>query len=113
MHFLIFSLILNWSGFTANSDVVFVEFTKATTFDDLVRTRADLAKMGITFEYLLIEFTEQGQLKGLSFTADSRDSTSGSGICTRFLENHRLTFMRDFSPSANPSIRIASGPAQQ
>jgi hypothetical protein len=109
----ILAAILGFTNPATPGDVVYVEFTRETSFDDLVQIRTDLDKRNITMDYLHIQFDDTGQLTALSFKADSNDGTSGSGKCDRFHEGHKLTFKRDYTPGANPSIAITSGPGER
>ncbi|MDQ2656427.1 MAG: hypothetical protein M3Y60_03325 [Bacteroidota bacterium] len=73
-----------------------VSFNRKMEFNDLVKIKLDLAEAGITIQYRLLEFDEQGGLKALDFTVDCNDGFSGGDKSTEIFNQTRWGFYRDY-----------------
>ena len=73
-----------------------VSFNRKMDFNDLVKIKLDLAEAGITIQYKLLEFDDQGGLKSLDFTVDCHDGFSGGAKNTEILNQTRWGFYRDY-----------------
>ena len=69
-------------------------------FNDLVKIKLDLAEKGISIDYKLLEFDENGGLKSLEFKVDCNDGVSGSAKNAKIYNNTNFGFFRDYSDSA-------------
>jgi phenylacetate-coenzyme A ligase PaaK-like adenylate-forming protein len=99
MKFILLILVLAFSAFTFQEDVVQVEFTNKNTFDDLVQIRAQLAEKGISLDYTLIQF-ENNKLKALAIRVDCHDGFSGSGKSMDLKDKDRIAVSRDYRKGA-------------
>jgi hypothetical protein len=96
------------SGFTLDAiehqqedkDRIEVSFNRKMEFNDLVKIKLDLAEAGITIQYRLLEFDEQGGLKSLDFKVDCNDGFSGSAKSREILNQTRWGFYRDYRKDA-------------
>lgn len=77
-----------------------VSFNRKMEFNDLVKLKLDLAEAGITIQYRLLEFDEQGGLKSLDFRVDCNDGFSGSAKSTEIFNQTRWGFYRDYRKNA-------------
>ncbi len=77
-----------------------VSFNRKMEFNDLVKIKLDLAEAGITIQYRLIEFDEQGGLKTLDFRVDCNDGFSGGDKSTAIFNQTRWGFYRDYRKDA-------------
>lgn len=92
------------SGFTLDAtenrsegkDRIEVSFTRKMEFNDLVKIKLDLAEAGITIQYRLLEFDDQGGLKSLDFRVDCNDGFSGGAKSTEIFNQTRWGFYRDY-----------------
>lgn len=77
-----------------------VSFNRKMEFNDLVKIKLDLAEAGITIQYRLLEFDEQGGLKALDFRVDCNDGFSGGDKSTEIFNQTRWGFYRDYRKDA-------------
>jgi hypothetical protein len=92
------------SGFTLDAtdntredkDRIEVSFNRKMEFNDLVKIKLDLAEAGITIQYRLLEFDDQGGLKSMDFRVDCNDGFSGSAKSTGIFNHTRWGFYRDY-----------------
>lgn len=77
-----------------------VSFNRKMEFNDLVKLKLDLAEAGITIQYRLLEFDEQGGLESLDFRVDCNDGFSGSAKSTEIFNQTRWGFYRDYRKNA-------------
>ena len=73
-----------------------VSFDRKMEFNDLVKIKLDLAEAGITIQYRLLEFDDQGGLKSLDFKVDCNDGFSGGAKSTEIHNQTRWGFYRDY-----------------
>ena len=73
-----------------------VSFNRKMEFNDLVKIKLDLAEAGITIQYRLLEFDDQGGLKSLDFKVDCNDGFNGSAKNTNIVNQTRWGFYRDY-----------------
>ena len=81
-------------------DRIEVSFNRKMEFNDLVKIKLDLAEAGITIQYRLLEFDEQGGLKVLDFKVDCNDGFSGGAKSTEIFNQTRWGFYRDYRKNA-------------
>lgn len=79
-----------------SKDRIEVSFNRKMEFNDLVKIKLDLAEAGITIEYRLLEFDDQGGLKSLDFRVDCHDGFSGGDKNTKISNHTRWGFYRDY-----------------
>ena len=79
---------------------IVVSFNRHLKFNDLVKIKLDLAEKGISIDYKLLEFDENGGLKSLEFKVDCNDGFSGNAKNTKIYNNTNFGFFRDYSDTA-------------
>ncbi len=95
-----FTLNATENGRPENKDRIEVSFNRKMQFNDLVKIKLDLAEAGITIQYRLLEFDDQGGLKSLDFSVDCNDGFSGSARSTEIFNQTRWGFYRDYRKNA-------------
>ena len=79
-----------------DKDRIEVSFNSKMEFNDLVKIKLDLAEAGITIQYRLLEFDEQGGLRSMDFKVDCNDGFSGGARSTEISNQTRWGFYRDY-----------------
>jgi len=102
-------LILAMASFTAPKDVIYVEFTNESSFNDLVKIKDSMAEKGITLSYKIIEFDEYNNLKAISIEVDCNDGFKGSAATKRLNNFQKISFTRDYRDGAKIPFAIGAG----
>lgn len=92
------------SAFTLNTsehgrgsnDRIEVSFNAKMQFNDLVKIKLDLAEAGITIQYRVLKFDDQGGLRALDFKVDCNDGFSGSADNMAITNQTHWGFFRDY-----------------
>ena len=95
--------------FSFGQDVVSVEFTGKTTFDDLLMLQESLADRNIQLTYKHINVDENRLLKQLSFEVETmgpKIKQLGRGELMDFSQNGKISFKIDFSAKGDPALEV-------
>ncbi len=85
------------------NDRIEVLFTRNMSFNDIVKVKLDMAERGITLNYKLLRFDDEGRLMSISYEVDCHDGFKGSAVNHRIGYNDRFGFYRDYrSESSSP-----------
>jgi len=87
-------------GINTEKERIVVSFNRHLDFNDLVKIKLDLAEKGISIDYKLLEFDENGGLKSIEFKVDCNDGFSGHAKITRINNNTKFGFFRDYRDTA-------------
>lgn len=83
-----------------------VVFTNKLTFDDLVKTKADLKAKNITLVYQKIEFDKENHLSAISIFVDCNDGFKGNASSKPLTNDKKVKFHRDFSKGSKSPFGI-------
>lgn len=79
-----------------------VVFNNKMKFDDLVKTRTDLAAKGISLQYSELEFDKNGGLVEIDFKVDCKDGFGGGAAKGNLNNKRSVGFYRDYDNKAAP-----------
>jgi len=108
---IIFTLYISVSSVysqTANETKVEASFNNSMDFETLVDIKNKMADLGITLDYLELEFKENGKLKSISFNVDCNDGFAGSASASFNRKDYDIGFFRDYSKNAKVPFRTGT-----
>lgn len=79
-----------------SEELVKVNFTPKTEFNDLVKIKLDLSEQGIKLQYKKIVFDKYDDLVEISFEVDCNDGFKGGASSSRLTNQSKFGFIRDY-----------------